>query len=338
MNAPQMIEKAYAKVFADNFTTALSSNRIVQADGASFAIPALNEYQVLVSSAQHIKEIDVCSPDTLSFHQAMEDRLRFRFTCYGLETGSKSIDPHDTIPGRTLKFLLRTHLNQLRPRIQTSIEQGFAEKLEPQSPIGGWKSVSVFSLAEAITVKINNQVLVGEELAGAIMTWSGAVKKLASFLTPVVEKYLHQDVENYQDQPALSYAIYNLCEYPEYIKPLRREIETMFQGPEKNYYKHMPLLESFLRESARLSPLDALSVQRKALKAFRFSDGSYVPKGNLVAVAQQCLMKDPKYYHNPMEFNGFRFVNPKGEGGAEAITKFTDVGPSFPFWGASKKT
>ena len=73
MNAPRMIDKAYAKVFEDDFTTASSSNRMVQGGGAPFAIPALNEYQVLVSSAQHIKEIDGCSPDTLSFHQAMED-------------------------------------------------------------------------------------------------------------------------------------------------------------------------------------------------------------------------------------------------------------------------
>lgn len=139
------------------------------------------------------------------------------------------------------------------------------------------------------------------------------------------------------------------------MEPLRDEMETMFQGPEENYYKHMPLLESFLRESARLSPLDAcecspcrsrrakillipiVSVQRKALKPFRFSDGSYVPKGNLVAVAQQELMRDARYYPNPTEFDGFRFVTPKGQDGNGPITKFTDVGTSFPFWGSSRK-
>lgn len=41
------------------------------------------------------------------------------------------------------------------------------------------------------------------------MTWSGAVKKLVSFLTPVVEKHLHQDVENYQEQPVSTRPITN---------------------------------------------------------------------------------------------------------------------------------
>ena len=53
---------------------------------------------------------------------------------------------------------------------------------------------------------------------------------------------------------ALAYTIFNLCSFPEYIEPLRAELETVgkTEGLEK-----CVLLDSFLRESARFSPMDA---------------------------------------------------------------------------------
>lgn len=56
----------------------------------------------------------------------------------------------------------------------------------------------------------------------------------------------------------LVFAIYNLCMYPEYIPPLRQEMERAVQSvSEEDRFKDIPLLDSFLRESARLNPLDA---------------------------------------------------------------------------------
>ena len=55
----------------------------------------------------------------------------------------------------------------------------------------------------------------------------------------------------------LVYAIYNLCVYPEYVEPLRNEIVEASSANHNNPYEHMPLLDSFLRESARMNPLDA---------------------------------------------------------------------------------
>lgn len=44
-----------------------------QAKGKPFALPALNEYQVFLSSKEHIREVDESSQDHLSLHAAMED-------------------------------------------------------------------------------------------------------------------------------------------------------------------------------------------------------------------------------------------------------------------------
>ena len=55
----------------------------------------------------------------------------------------------------------------------------------------------------------------------------------------------------------LVFAIYNLCAYPEHIGPLREEIERMMNAPTEERFTNMPLLDSFLRETARLNPLEA---------------------------------------------------------------------------------
>ena len=69
-----------------------------------------------------------------------------------------------------------------------------------------------------------------------------------------------------EELQALVFAIYNLCMHPEYIAPLRQEMERVLQdASEEERFKDMPLLDSFLRESARLNPLDG-SIITLALK------------------------------------------------------------------------
>lgn len=57
----------------------------------------------------------------------------------------------------------------------------------------------------------------------------------------------------------LTQAIYNLAAYPEYIKGLREEIEPLVarEGWERATVMKMWKLDSFIKESLRLSPLGA---------------------------------------------------------------------------------
>lgn len=80
-----------------------------------------------------------------------------------------------------------------------------------------------------------------------------------------------------------------------------------------------------------------VSIQRKAVKDFRFSDGTYVPAGNLVAVPQHAIMRDAKYYQDPDRFNPYRFYTPREREWSDAIHKFTDVSMQYPYWGAQTK-
>lgn len=150
------------------------------------------------------------------------------------------------------------------------------------------------------------------------------------------------------------FSTYRLGQHQAHAKYLRDEVETMLKLPITDQYKNLPLMESFLREVARHDPLDSckcfmlyiitvskmlsVSVQRKVLRDFKFSDGSCVPAGNVICVPQQAVMRDQKHYDRPDEFLPMRFV--KGQGDSQdddAIQKLTDLKPHFFLWGATAK-
>ena len=65
---------------------------------------------------------------------------------------------------------------------------------------------------------------------------------------------------------SLTYALYDLCDHPEYITPLRKELEAATLEDYSAWQpENMPRLDSFLKESSRLNPSDAgkwISAQR----------------------------------------------------------------------------
>ena len=155
-------------------------------------------------------------------------------------------------------------------------------------------------------------------------TWSA--HKLIQVLLGVWFATLHQ--------PALSltYALEDLCRYPTYIKLLREELMTCEVTEEK--LERLPLLDSFLKESARLHPSDSIACRRKVLQPFVFSDGTPLFEGDVACVPLQAIMRDPVYYQDSSRFDGFRFVNKDGHGNS---SRFTDTSFKYPLWGLGKR-
>ena len=121
----------------------------------------------------------------------------------------------------------------------------------------------------------------------------------------------------------------------------------------------MQLLDAFLRESARLNPLDAcmfvesmevsqlrynvdlvtVSLQRKVMKSFKLPCGAFVPAGNLIAVPQQAILMDGDIYLNPDQFDPYRYLPYGNRLKCEDLTiKYTDVSIEYPYWGSPKKS
>ncbi|PCH34175.1 cytochrome P450 [Wolfiporia cocos MD-104 SS10] len=114
---------------------------------------------------------------------------------------------------------------------------------------------------------------------------------------------------------SITHALYHLAAHPEYMQPLREEIEAVLK--EHRWTKisigKMRKLDSFMRESQRLSGITALSVMRKILQDITLSNGTFLPKGTVIASAASATHHDERYYKHADEFEGFRFANMRTE-------------------------
>ncbi|TFK56598.1 cytochrome P450 [Heliocybe sulcata] len=118
---------------------------------------------------------------------------------------------------------------------------------------------------------------------------------------------------------AFTQALYFLAANPEYIQPLLEEAEAVIkeEGWSRAALQKMWRIDSFLKESQRFTGIGSISLQRKVLKPYTFSDGTSVPVGAHVAVASQCIHSDEEHYADANIFNGWRFAEMReaeGEG------------------------
>ncbi|KAK4224545.1 cytochrome P450 [Podospora fimiseda] len=105
----------------------------------------------------------------------------------------------------------------------------------------------------------------------------------------------------------ITVAIHDLCLHPEYIQPIRDEITAHYSEFEHTAHG-LPLLDSFIKESARLTPAETLSTRREATDSFTFSDGTHLKAGDWAVTPLLAINKMPEYYPSPNQFNGFRFA------------------------------
>jgi len=103
--------------------------------------------------------------------------------------------------------------------------------------------------------------------------------------------------------------LYRLLMNPEYIEPLRQEIEGAVaeEGWTKAGIDKMHKLDSFLRETQRLHTLGIVALTRLVLRPFTFSNGVTIPAGTLVATPSSAIHMDEEIYPKPEQFDGFRF-------------------------------
>ena len=136
-------------------------------------------------------------------------------------------------------------------------------------------------------------------------------------------------------QPALSlaYVLDDLCTHREYMPGVRDEILTCFS--ESGDIDSLPLLDGFLKESARLHPSDSISVRRKVLENYQLSDGTHLSRGDVVCVPLQAIMRDSNLYSDSLQFNPLRFS--RDNDGLSRAEVFTDTNPDYPLWGLGKR-
>lgn len=150
-------------------------------------------------------------------------------------------------------------------------------------------------------------------------------------------------------QPALTivYALEDLCNHPEYMEPLRQELLSYSSHIDIGKSASMPtslddapLLDALLKESARVHPSDSISIRRKVLKPFTFSDGTHILPGDVACVPSQAIMRDGQIYSNQTVFWPERYLTLDVDGRAapesRSTARFTDTNMQYPLWGLGR--
>ncbi|KAI4176969.1 MAG: hypothetical protein LQ346_007749 [Caloplaca aetnensis] len=109
---------------------------------------------------------------------------------------------------------------------------------------------------------------------------------------------------------AITHAIYDLCEHPEYVNELREETEEVLRldgGWQKGTHSKLHKLDSFLKESQRFSPPTLLSFNRVVLTPLTLSNGTHIPAGTHISVASRHIQFDPDVTPDPDNFDGLRY-------------------------------
>ncbi|KAF8534149.1 cytochrome P450 [Trichophaea hybrida] len=108
--------------------------------------------------------------------------------------------------------------------------------------------------------------------------------------------------------------LYDLAAYPEYIAPLREELEAVLEkngGWNMETIKDLVKMDSFIKESSRLNTLAFSSMPRKVLApgGYTFSSGLHIPKDSFISIPSYNTHLDPNLYGtNADTFEGFRFL------------------------------
>ncbi|KAF8736329.1 hypothetical protein AX14_000503 [Amanita brunnescens Koide BX004] len=137
-----------------------------------------------------------------------------------------------------------------------------------------------------------------------------------------------------------TYVLYDLAIHPEYVQPMREEVEAVIQedGWTQAAIDKLSKVDSFVKESLRLSVIDSFSLTRQVMKDFTFSDGTTVPAGNLVSVPMLQIHLDPEIYSDPKTFDGFRFEKMRREGGENARHKFASLNLDYLVFGHGRQS
>ena len=122
--------------------------------------------------------------------------------------------------------------------------------------------------------------------------------------------------------------------HPSYIESLRAEWEQALETADgkmtERSLSQLYKMDSFLRESQRLSPAVLLSIKRYLTLEVVLSNGQILPRGSFISIPLYAMNRDPDIFPEPDKFNGQRFLGLRNE---EEDGKERNDGTTTTKWG-----
>lgn len=131
----------------------------------------------------------------------------------------------------------------------------------------------------------------------------------------------------------LTQVLFDLAAHPEYVGPLREELETTLQNdPNHDGRLHntnvgkLTMMDSFIRESQRMNPPGLVTMLRHVTSpdGLRLSTGHVIPHGAVVGVSNHMVTQS---YPDAGTFDGFRFHKMRQQPGHDIRHQFVTTGP-----------
>ncbi|EJD07458.1 cytochrome P450 [Fomitiporia mediterranea MF3/22] len=135
---------------------------------------------------------------------------------------------------------------------------------------------------------------------------------------------------------SFTHALLHLAAEPQYIGPLRKEIEQVIkeEGWSKVAMTKMWKLDSFMKESQRINGVQLTSLSRKIMSDMTLSDGTFLPAGTFVAANVIGAHRDDSHYPDADKFDGFRFAKLREQSSEEGVKhQMVNTSPEYLAFG-----
>lgn len=235
----------------------------------------------------------------------------------------------------TTDFVTRAMLLKVFPKSQRGNVNYYLSK------VGSTLSQGVKMLSVVINER---KEMRPDERPNDMITWIMSIVDTdaeTALRTIITTFHILNSVAEVTSQATFVHALFHLAASPEYIEELREEAIEVITVSDwtKESIDRMRKLDSFVRETQRLSGIQNASMLRLALQDFTFSNGVRVRKGETVAAVGNALHHDTDIYDDALEFKPFRFYE-LGEADRAAHTshKYDMITPSHDYlaWGLGK--
>ncbi|KAI0123763.1 cytochrome P450 [Xylariales sp. AK1849] len=128
-------------------------------------------------------------------------------------------------------------------------------------------------------------------------------------------------------------ALFDICEHPEVAQQLRDEVVQVIgeHGWAKTSLYKLQLMDSFLKEGQRYSPMATTSMSRYVEDEITLSDGTALPKGSRINVMADFM--NPNVYPEPGKFDAARFMTMRQRAGNVNSWQFVTTSSEHMFFG-----
>ncbi|ROW01414.1 hypothetical protein VPNG_07621 [Cytospora leucostoma] len=135
----------------------------------------------------------------------------------------------------------------------------------------------------------------------------------------------------------LTQVVLDLAEHQELMQPLREEVTDCLsrRGEISKIALHdMILLDSVIKESQRLKPVQVGAMSRKVMEDATLSDGVHVKRGSTTVIFPRD--RDATLYENPEEYDGYRFYRLRQQPGKRNTAQVVTTSPDHIAFGHGK--